>query len=624
MKKVTLVILLISLVLMIHNSFAGSATWDLNPTSSDWNTATNWTPATVPQRDMDTATFGVSNTTSIANSDKLGIAGIVFLPGASAYSFTLITQRTVTFVGNGVVNNSGVTQSFVVGNNAGFKQATLTFTGTANAGTMTSYTNYGLAGLISFEDESSAGSAMLVNSNSDPLNQSGLIQFTGGSTADHAIFVNSGIGTQTYGGKINFDDSTTAGYATFYNQGATGGLGSGGSIQFYDSATADHGTFICKGAPTSESNGASLTFNDDSTAGNATITAEGGAVAGANGGVISFQPRSDTGDATVIANGGAATGASGGVINCFNPTGNGTFIVNGATVSGALGGYLNLSALDNATILTTPSSNGGGAAEIVAASPTIGARIELLGDGSLILLKGLQAVTVGSIEGEGKVSLGRAALFLGSNNLSTTFSGTIEDGDIGQGGMLAKIGTGTFTLTGANIYTGETIVESGILLANNTKGSGTGTNTVQVNGGTFGGGGKVSGDVIVGTGSGTGAILGPGARGIIPGTFTIKRTLTLMADATYKCTLDSRTLAADQVRAKGVIIQGAQALFDDRGNNILATGTVFTVINNTAATPISGVFANLADGATVIVGSNTFHANYEGGDGNDLTLTVVP
>ena len=27
---------------------AGSATWDLNPGSGDWNTATNWTPATVP------------------------------------------------------------------------------------------------------------------------------------------------------------------------------------------------------------------------------------------------------------------------------------------------------------------------------------------------------------------------------------------------------------------------------------------------------------------------------------------------------------------------------------------------------------------------------------------------
>ena len=57
---------------------------------------------------------------------------------------------------------------------------------------------------------------------------------------------------------------------------------------------------------------------------------------------------------------------------------------------------------------------------------------------------------------------------------------------------------------------------------------------------------------------------------------------------------------------------------------MLAPGTVFTVIDNTAAIIISGNFSNLADGETVTVGSNTFQANYEGGDGNDLTLTVVP
>lgn len=49
------------------------------------------------------------------------------------------------------------------------------------------------------------------------------------------------------------------------------------------------------------------------------------------------------------------------------------------------------------------------------------------------------------------------------------------------------------------------------------------------------------------------------------------------------------------------------------------------VLNNsgTAATPISGVFANLADGSTITAGSNTLQVSYEGGDGNDLTLTVV-
>jgi hypothetical protein len=53
-------------------------------------------------------------------------------------------------------------------------------------------------------------------------------------------------------------------------------------------------------------------------------------------------------------------------------------------------------------------------------------------------------------------------------------------------------------------------------------------------------------------------------------------------------------------------------------------GTVFTLINNTAATPIAGVFVNLPNGSTITAGSNRLQVNYQGGSGNDLTLTVVP
>ncbi len=45
-------------------------------------------------------------------------------------------------------------------------------------------------------------------------------------------------------------------------------------------------------------------------------------------------------------------------------------------------------------------------------------------------------------------------------------------------------------------------------------------------------------------------------------------------------------------------------------------------VNNAAAGRIAGTFNNLPDGSTLIVGSNTYKANYEGGTGNDLTLTV--
>ena len=50
------------LMLCIHASDAGSATWKRNARSGDWNTKTNWTPAHVPNASADTATFDLSNT----------------------------------------------------------------------------------------------------------------------------------------------------------------------------------------------------------------------------------------------------------------------------------------------------------------------------------------------------------------------------------------------------------------------------------------------------------------------------------------------------------------------------------------------------------------------------------
>ena len=56
----------------------------------------------------------------------------------------------------------------------------------------------------------------------------------------------------------------------------------------------------------------------------------------------------------------------------------------------------------------------------------------------------------------------------------------------------------------------------------------------------------------------------------------------------------------------------------------MTPGTTLVLISNTAATPISGTFSNLADGAIVNVNGNNLQASYTGGDGNDLTLTVEP
>jgi autotransporter-associated beta strand protein len=235
-------------------------------------------------------------------------------------------------------------------------------------------------------------------------------------------------------------------------------------------------------------------------------------------------------------------------------------------------------------------------------------------------------VTIGSLQGGGIVLLGAEdgpatgrSLTVGTNNLDTIFEGVIQDA--GRGGSLVKVGRGTLILAGKNTYSGGTTVQGGQLLIREPDGAATGTGNVQVNRGVFGGKGIVSGAVSVGTGTGHGALLSPGTGA---GILTIQGSLTLNSDASYKWRLLSNAQSATQAAANGITISGAQLSSQDLGNAALPAGTVFTLLNNTAATPILGTFSNLADSATLVLGSNTFQANYEGGDGNDLTLTVVP
>jgi autotransporter-associated beta strand protein len=238
----------------------------------------------------------------------------------------------------------------------------------------------------------------------------------------------------------------------------------------------------------------------------------------------------------------------------------------------------------------------------------------------------VQSNSIGSLEGDGLVYLGATALEIGGNGVDTTFSGTISDeGGIsdGTGGSIVKIGTETLVLAGASTYTGGTTIEAGSLLVNNATGSATGTGAVQVNGGTVGGSGTVSGPITVGTNSGSGAVLDPGASAGATGLLTTLGSALFQSDATCHIDISSADGEADGLVADGVTISGAaQIVFTDLGSQTLPAGTVFTVIANTAATPIAGIFANLPDGSVVMVGSNAFVVDYEGGDGNDLTLTA--
>ena len=350
----------------------------------------------------------------------------------------------------------------------------------------------------------------------------------------------------------------------------------------------------------------------------------------------------DAGDATIHNLGASVAGGSGGLTTFFytgTSAANSTIINDGATAAGATGGQteFDITSPDagNATLIAYGGTNGGGGGNVRLNDASLGgtARVEVFGNGYLDIsghsLSKDGTVTVGSIEGDGQIYLGKLVLVVGSNSLSTTFSGVLHpagpDGG-GGGGALSKTGTGTLSLTGANLYVNGTTVTQGVLRVSNTAGSGTGTGPLNVNAGTLGGSGIIAGAVTVGTGSGPGAFLTPGIGTNKQLTLIIQSPVTFNSDAAYTYTFkgNKNRMRTDLVIANGVTINGGTIAISSSSQNRMRRGTVLTVISNTSANAISGAFSNLPDGAIVTVNGNNLQASYEGGDGNDLTLTVVP
>jgi autotransporter-associated beta strand protein len=204
-----------------------------------------------------------------------------------------------------------------------------------------------------------------------------------------------------------------------------------------------------------------------------------------------------------------------------------------------------------------------------------------------------------------------------------TITSAIENA-AGVAARLTKTGAGTLTLSHANTYNGGTTIRQGAVVVSNATGSATGVGKVQVNLGLLRGVGKIDGAVAVGNDSSSGATI-LGGNSTSPGILTINSALTFRSFSNYKCALNRASVKASQVSALGVIIgSGATFTFVDVGTGTLPVGTVFTVINNTSASPIAGTFSNLPNGSIFTSNGNNFKVNYTGGTGNDLTLKVVP
>ncbi len=455
----------------------------------------------------DHASAGNSNLINNGGTAIFGGGGVTRFNDDSTAEFATITNLgpsgLYAYVGKTIFNGSS---------SAGFSNITTDFYNTSDAGSATITNKSGpyntLAGITTFHDSSSAGDGTFINDSALSGNN-GEFVFKDFSTAGNGNFTSG-----SFGGFVTFNNNSNAGEASFTLRSSANCR-----VNFYGSSSASNATFEVGPLtypPTNASN--DVNFYQSSTAGNATMTIRGdggrvifaGGTAGASTltvlgstrpgnvpGTVAGQALIDflgsAGNATITAQPSTVAGAPGGLIQFQNSghAGAATLIANGGA-----------SAINGGLIRFGSGATGGSARLVVNAGANADFSLNIFYTGT----------EVGSIEGAGKFYLGGSLLTVGNRNTSTAVSGSIAD--LGgyrdaTGGRLTKVGTGTFTLSGANNYSGLTTVAEGTLVVD---GSIAGAVLVK-NGGRLQGVGGM-GNVVVEMGG----VIGPGNS---PGTMTM-------------------------------------------------------------------------------------------------------
>ena len=508
-----------------------------------------------------TLNFDLSSSPAGANDQIVMQGGTLGMSGAQSYNFKLVNNAlgagnyylisgaTGSTAWSSVANNlpTGTRQTFSVnrpsaGSNPSYTRLTVTgsaaslvWSGTNGSAwdlsTTTNWLNGGAADefynldIVRFDDTSTNGNVSITGTVQPATvlvtNSSRAYTFGGGALGGIASLVKSGPGSLTLnssncfsggtplnGGTIYLNQYQAFGFGPLTLNGGTLGLGS--SVKFYNAVKVASNTFVN---------------------------------AGALGGI-----------------GGAVTG-SGNLNLAVSGTGN-TF-----DILGDMSGYGGTLTVSNSNCYVRFNYNS------YAVVDNSGASFNLGGGNTTLLNRNSGTFTFGGLSGGANTTLTGATsvaaptyYFIGANNASTTFAGTITD----NAGFTAftKVGTGTLTLTGNNTYTGDTGVSAGTLVVNNTAGSGTGSGVVTVSGGAMlAGTGTIGGIVSVAPGG----ILAPGNSS--PGLLTLNSDLSLDDASVLQFQLGT---SSDQVSVAGDLTLGGTLNISDAGGFGPGIYTLFT------------------------------------------------
>jgi len=472
-------------------------------------------------------------TTNFLNTSTAGNATITNNGGFTAFF------NTSTAGAAAITNNGGFTEFFdtstarnatIITNDGGFTE----FFDTSTAGNATLTINSG--GEAEFNNTSTAGNATITNS------ASGQTNFNNTSTAGNATITNFAGGQTNFnntstagnatitnfaGGLTNFNNTSTAANAAITNNGGITNFNNTSTAGNAVIANNDEITILGNArvaSPAIPNNNNGITnFNNASTAGNAAITN--------NGGSTNFNNTSTAGNATIVTNSGGFTlffdTSTGGQARFITNTG-GTFDISnlssGGMTAGSIegaGAYL-LGSKALTVGLNNLSTEVGGIISDGGAAPALGGLLISAGTGGSLIKVGTGTLTltgsntysggtsfnggIVAVKSDANLGTGRLsfnggtlqALATGGGIISSkattldalggTFSadaGTASNlsGTISGVGSLIKEGVGTLALTGANTYTGGTVLNAGTLTVHSPQALGLGD--VMVKGGTL-------------------------------------------------------------------------------------------------------------------------------------------